>query len=176
MSLAQEYLKPDFRADRASTQRMFLLMGVVLILDQFTKIIISHTIPFNSSHEVISGFFSIVHWGNTGAAWSLFHGKNFVLGCIGVLSLFALYYFRYYFSFSNKIGQIAIGMVMGGILGNLMDRFFRGHVVDFLYFFVISKNGKEIGYPAFNLADVGICVGIGVIILLEIFRKKQPHS
>ena len=67
-------------------------------------------------------------------------------------------------------------MVMGGILGNLIDRFFRGHVVDFLYFFVISKNGKEIGYPAFNLADVGICVGIGAIVLLEIFRAKKPQQ
>ena len=155
---------------------MFLLMGIVLLLDQFTKVVISHTIPFNSSREVISGFFSIVHWGNTGAAWSLFHGKNFILGCVGVFSLFALYYFRYYFSFSSRLGQIAIGMVMGGILGNLMDRFFRGHVVDFLYFFVISKNGKEIGYPAFNLADVGICVGIGAIVLLEIFRAKKPQQ
>ena len=75
--------------------------------------------------------------------------------------------------FSHPLGQIGMGLMMGGITGNLVDRFFRGHVVDFLYFFIYTRSGKELGYPAFNIADIGICVGVGILFILGIFHIKK---
>lgn len=155
---------------------MFLTAGIVILLDQITKMVIQHCIPFNSAQEILPGVFSLVHWGNTGAAWSLFHGQNILLGCIGFIAIFALYYFRKYFEFGRVGGQIAMGLMMGGILGNVCDRFFRGHVIDFLYFYIITREGKELGYPAFNVADIGICVGVGIIILLGFLRVKNESK
>ena len=149
--------------------------GFILILDQLTKWAVNSVLPLNTHRDILPGFFTLVHWGNTGAAWSLFSGKNLLLGCVGVVSLFALYFFRKHFEFSRAAGQLAMGMMMGGILGNLLDRFFRGHVVDFLYFYLITREGRELGYPAFNVADIGICVGVGVILLLGILRVKDEN-
>lgn len=148
----------------------------MLVLDQITKLIISKFMLLGEAHPVITNFFSLVHWGNTGAAWSLFSGKNLLLGCIGIVALFLLYYFRRQLEFQCVGGQIAMGMIMGGILGNALDRFFRGHVVDFLYFYVVAGSGREIGYPAFNVADISITSGVCFLFLLSIFHWKRDET
>ncbi len=157
-------------------RRMVLLAGFVLFLDQLTKVLVNRMMPLNSSREIVEGFFSLVHWGNTGAAWSLFHGNNLILAGIGAVSLVAIFHFRHHFEFGRIGGQIALGMMCGGILGNLTDRIFRGHVVDFLYFFIQTRQGKEIGYPAFNIADIGICTGAAIIFFMGILRAKEKHA
>jgi signal peptidase II len=64
-------------------------------------------------------------------------------------------------------GQVAVGLVSGGILGNLVDRVFRQHVVDFLYFYLLRRDGAEAGFPAFNVADSAICCGVGLLFILS---------
>ncbi|MDI9402103.1 MAG: signal peptidase II [Verrucomicrobiota bacterium] len=155
---------------------MFFLAALVLFLDQLTKLLVERALPLDTSRVMVEGFFSLVHWGNTGAAWSLFHGKNLILAGIGAVSLVAIYHFRHHFEFARPGGQIALGMMCGGILGNLADRIFRGHVVDFLYFFIQTRQGREIGYPAFNIADIGICTGAAIIVLMGIMRAREEHA
>jgi signal peptidase II len=65
------------------------------------------------------------------------------------------------------LGQLSLGLIFGGIAGNLLDRFLHGHVVDFIYFFVSRRGGGEIGFPAFNVADSAICTGVGLLFLLS---------
>jgi len=64
-------------------------------------------------------------------------------------------------------GQISLGLIFGGIAGNLVDRFLRKHVIDFLYFYLERRGGGEIGFPAFNVADAAICSGVGLLFLLS---------
>ena len=72
-------------------------------------------------------------------------------------------------------GQVALGLLFGGTLGNLLDRLLpsRRHVVDFLHFHVIKRSGAEAGFPAFNVADTAICVGVGLLLLLAMLPDRR---
>ncbi|MCS7338220.1 MAG: signal peptidase II [Verrucomicrobiae bacterium] len=134
----------------------------VLVLDQLTKAIVLRFLGYAEERVIIPGFFKFVHWGNTGAAWSLFRGYNEVLAVVAIVALLVLYLGRHHFDTRTVLGQAALGLVFGGIVGNLIDRVRIGHVVDFIYFFVPSGGG-ELGFPAFNVADSAICAGVALV-------------
>ena len=146
---------------------IFGTAGLVLALDQLTKVIVIKTLAFHDEYVILEGFFRFVHWGNTGAAWSMFRGQNFILAGVSLVALVALYFLRQNLGAQSTIGRVALGMIYGGILGNLTDRLIHHHVIDFLYFYVNRRGGSEIGFPAFNVADSAICVGVGIIFLLS---------
>lgn len=141
----------------------------VLVLDQLTKWLVLRWLPMGVEKVVVPGFFKFVHWGNTGAAWSLFHGNNESLAIVSLVALLALFLFRKHFEVHTMTGRIALGLLFGGIIGNVIDRLHpeRGHVIDFLYFFVEKRNGDIAGFPAFNVADSAICVGVGLLFVLS---------
>lgn len=153
-------------------RRMVTIALALLALDQLTKWIVVHQLDLGSEVLVYPGFFNLVHWGNTGAAWSLFHGNNFVLAAVSFLALVVLYRARRYFEGETFLGQIALGLIFGGIVGNLIDRLVHHHVVDFLYFHVIRRDGEILGFPAFNVADSGICTGVGIVFLLSWLPRR----
>lgn len=135
--------------------------------DQVTKAAVLSRIPYAHERTVIDGFFKLVHWGNTGAAWSLFRGYNDLLALVAILALVLLWWYRHHFELQTAGGQVAFGAVLGGIAGNLLDRLRVGHVVDFLYFYWPRRDGTEIGFPAFNVADSAICLGVGTLFWLS---------
>jgi signal peptidase II len=115
-----------------------------------------------------------VHWGNTGAAWSLFMGKNILLAVVGVIALIVLFRSRHHFDAHTTLGQLALGLVFGGIIGNLTDRLLIGHVTDFIYFYIHQRGGPDLSFPAFNVADSAICIGVGLIFLLSWRHDRLP--
>jgi signal peptidase II len=148
-----------------ANRRIGVFALLIYILDQGTKWLVLLKLPENAQHEVIPGFFRFVHWGNTGAAWSLLQGNNDLLAIIALAALLILFLSRHHFESRTLTGQIAFGMIFGGIVGNLTDRLLpsRQHVIDFLYFYLNRADGREIGFPAFNVADSAICVGVGLV-------------
>jgi len=153
------------------------LAGVIYALDQFTKWLVLQTLPgVGDEKVVIPGFFKFVHWGNTGAAWSLFSGNNSGLAIIAIVALVLLFFTRQHFHAHTLAGQIAFGLIFGGIAGNLTDRLLPGRhaVVDFIYFYLQPRGGDEIGFPAFNIADSAICTGVGLIFLLSWRHEQSP--
>lgn len=152
----------------------------VLALDQLTKLVVLNFLRYANEWIVIDGFFKFVHWGNTGAAWSMFHDRNPQLIVVSLAALVLLFFFRHHYDTGTPLGNVAMGMVFGGVLGNLLDRFIRGHVVDFIYFYLYRRTGQEIGFPAFNIADSGICVGVGILCFLlwdrDRHTPKEPDS
>jgi len=116
-----------------------------------------------------------VHWGNTGAAYSMFTGSNLTLGFVGVVAIVMLILKRHHFGVNTMTGQVALGLILGGILGNVTDRFRIGHVVDFLYFYLIRSDSLEAGFPAFNVADTAICVGVGLLFILSLKQPAEPE-
>jgi signal peptidase II len=159
----------------AADKRMGLIALSVLFWDQASKYLIRRVFSGNDERVVFDGFFKLVHWRNTGAAWSFFHGHNLVLAGISICALGLLVWFRRHFDAGNLPGQIALGLILGGILGNLSDRLFIGYVVDFLRFYLYQRGGGEIGFPAFNIADSAICVGVG-LLLLSSFRGETASA
>jgi signal peptidase II len=151
---------------QASTRRIMLITLAVVILDQDTKKIILRFLSGGQEKVVIDGFFRFVYWGNTGAAWSLFRGRNALLAVVAVVALVALIMSRRHFDVHTLLGQIALGLICGGIIGNLVDRIMVGHVIDFIYFYIDQRGGREIGFPAFNVADSAICSGVGLMFIV----------
>jgi signal peptidase II len=157
---------------------MALVAGGVLALDQLTKLAVLRYLGYAQEKVVIEGFFKFVHWGNTGAAWSLFNqfaGSNQMLAVFALAALLVLFLTRHHFDSHTLLGQLSLGLIFGGIAGNLVDRFRLGHVVDFIYFYLARRGGGEIGFPAFNVADSAICSGVALLFLLS-WQKDQAAS
>jgi signal peptidase II len=152
---------------------MMAIALAVVALDQFTKLLVLKLLGYTQERIVIEGFFKFVHWGNTGAAWSLFRDNNSLLAVVSFVALIVLYCARNHFQAGTLGGDIALGLLFGGIVGNLIDRLVRKHVIDFLYFYLHQRGGGEVGFPAFNVADSAICVGVGLLFLLT-WQKEEP--
>ena len=159
-----------------SNRRIAALALVVLALDQFTKWLVIKNLSIDDERVVIDGFFRFVHWVNTGAAWSRFSGNNNALALIALLAFVALFLSRHHFDSHTLPGQIAFGLIFGGIAGNLTDRLLptRHAVVDFIYFYLQQRDGGELGFPAFNVADTAICTGVGLIFLITWKNEHTP--
>jgi signal peptidase II len=151
---------------QASNRRIAFIALAVVLLDQVTKKIVLQTLGDGQEKVIIEGFFRFVNWGNTGAAWSMFRGRNALLALIAVLALVVLFLNRRHFDAHTLLGQVALGLIFGGIIGNLVDRVTVKHVIDFLYFYLDQRGGHEIGFPAFNIADSSICSGVGLIFIV----------
>jgi signal peptidase II len=147
----------------------------VLAVDQLTKELVLRFLGYAEEKVVLEGFFKFVHWGNTGAAWSLFRGRNELLAVIALLALLALFLSRHHFDARSRLGQLAFGLIFGGIIGNLVDRLRVGHVIDFIYFFLARADGREIGFPAFNVADSAICIGV-TLVFYNTWRSERAHK
>lgn len=158
-----------------ANKRMAIIAGAILFFDQLTKFAVLKYLNYADEKVVIAGFFKFVHWGNTGAAWSMFHGNNEMLAIISLIALLVLFIYRHHFDTRTMLGQIALASIFGGILGNLVDRLFRQHVIDFIYFYLHQRGGREIGFPAFNIADTAICTGVALLFLIS-WRAEQSNQ
>ena len=159
-------------------KRIALLACGIFILDQATKLIVLNFMGFQEEKVIIEGFFKFVHWGNTGAAWSMFYGNNGMLAIVGIVAMAVLILTRHHFDVHRVWGQISLGLILGGITGNLLDRVLpsRRHVIDFIYFYVHRRDGLEAGFPAFNVADTAICTGVGLLFLMSLRNEPEQTS
>ncbi len=162
----------------APNRRMALVAILVFALDQASKLLVLRFLGPTQERVVIDGFFKFVHWGNTGAAWSLFRDRNGWLAAVSAAALICLFFWRRHFQIHVVPGQLSLGLIFGGIAGNLFDRLdpARQQVIDFLRFYLYRRSGDEIGFPAFNLADSAICVGVGLLILLSWKQESTALS
>jgi signal peptidase II len=149
-------------------KRVVLIAVAIALVDQLSKLLILRWVHPEYPVVVVDGFFRLITWGNTGAAWGMFQDSNVLLAVISVLTVIALYLFRHSFQIHLAGSQIALGLIAGGITGNVIDRFCHGYVVDFLDFYV---NGHH--WPAFNVADSAICSGVVLYILVSIWAERR---
>ncbi len=167
-------------ADRSifqiSNRRIAIIALVVFALDQFSKGLVLRTLPPYHERIIVDGFFKFVHWGNTGAAWNIFSGNNSTLIVVMLLAFVALFLTRHHFDSHTLMGQVAFGLIFGGIAGNLADRLIRHEVVDFIRFYLQQRGGDEIGFPAFNVADTAICTGVALIFLITWKNEHAPDK
>ena len=157
---------------------MLAVAVVILLLDQVTKYLVLHLLSSEQEHVIVDGFFKFVCWGNKGAAWSIMNNSNLLLAFISIGALCCLIYWRERFDTTRWSGQCALGLVFGGIVGNLFDRLHpaRQQVIDFLRFYMYQRDGREIGFPAFNIADSAICCGVALLILMSWLNEKPVQA
>ena len=169
---------------KESNWRIALLAIGIVLVDQLTKLLVLRHLGLSEEREVVKGFFKFVHWQNTGAAWSMFTGNNGTLAVVAIVALVGLVLARRYFDSHTLGGQVSLGLILGGITGNVIDRLLpsRQHVIDFIYFYIERRDGAPVGFPAFNVADSAICIGVGLLFVLSWRRKpgelpeKAPAS
>lgn len=145
---------------------------VIVMLDQLTKVLVLIRVrPMGYPVVVIPGLFQIRYVHNTGAAWGILRGMNdwLVLLSIVLLAVLVIYWKR--FVEKAVLSHIGAGLMLGGIVGNLIDRVKYGYVVDFLDFYFGSHH-----FPAFNIADAAICSGVGLYILYYVMAEKKKAS
>ena len=152
-------------------RRVVLIAVIIGLADQLTKWLVLRLVHPDYPVTVVDGFFRLVNWGNTGAAWGMFRDSNILLAVISVLTVVALYLFRHSFQVHLLGNQIALGLIAGGIVGNVIDRFWHGYVVDFLDFYVGSHH-----WPAFNIADSAICCGVVLYILVSVWAERRASA
>ena len=162
--------------------RLFAIAGLILVLDQITKLLVQYSIPFESSYfapdrvAIIEDFFYLVHIGNQGAAWGMFSEYSGILTLLSFAVLLFIFCFRKQLELQRVKAQIAFGLLIGGILGNLIDRIRVGHVIDFIDIHLpftlpyILPFGR---WPAFNIADSAIVVGMLFYLLLSLSDTKK---
>jgi signal peptidase II len=152
-----------------------LFMLALVVLDQVTKNIVARTVDLYQSVPVVPGFFNITRIHNRGAIFGTFSQTNnqLVFVLLTAASLAALAMVVYYFfktPASDKLMKVSLTMIMAGALGNQFDRLVRGHVIDFLDFYVGRAH-----WPFFNAADSCITIG-ACLMLFTLFRRKPACS
>ena len=138
------------------------LAFAILALDQTTKLWVRGAFHPGESWSIVPAFFNLTYVRNTGAAWGMLGGLNGWLSVLSVVLLILLVVFRRTWLSDSLAHRIALGGLIGGILGNLADRARLGFVVDFLDFYIQRLNWH---FPAFNVADAAICVSVGLYLL-----------
>ncbi len=160
--------------------KLRILVGALLItipVDQLTKLWIDANLTYADRIPVIEGFFYLTHVRNPGAAFGLFtEGSAGVrltifIG-ISVVAIFIVLSFFRKLAPGEKLSALALGLILGGAIGNLIDRIARGEVVDFLHFRL--WNGYS--WPDFNFADSFIVVGVGFLVLELLASEGETRT
>jgi lipoprotein signal peptidase len=159
------------RADRLPGKRwqiaFFLVALLVAVADQLTKHWVRSCYEGEPLFEL--GFLRIVHVQNTGAAFGIFQDQNLVLTVVAVIGIvlvltYIFFIARRYPFLATRTGYITFGLIMGGAIGNLIDRLFRGHVTDFI----------DVGFwPTFNVADSAVDIGVVIFAISFIFLHRK---
>jgi signal peptidase II len=147
-----------------------IAMGFML-LDQLIKLIVTANMNLHDEISIIPNFFSLYYIKNTGAAFSIFGNKTLFLIIISLICLIVLKNYIKKLKSVTNLSIISLGLMTGGIIGNLFDRILYKSVIDYLSF-----NFFGYSFPVFNLADIGITVGAALLILDLIIEDKKKKS
>ena len=154
--------------------KLLLISAVIVALDQITKTIILNSLELYHSIKIIPGFFNITHIHNPGGAFGFLANQSSAIRVIvflfvSILALGFILYFYHKTPETHKMLATGFALIFGGAIGNLIDRVRFGTVVDFLDVYI-----KNLHWPAFNIADSAITIGMGVFVY-HIVAKKMPE-
>ena len=148
-------------------KEIYKIGAFVFILDQFVKFVIISIFSYQETLFLIPRFLYLTHVKNTGGAWSIFSNSLWFLVIIAVICVIGLGYYIYKKKEFSLLEVIYLGLIIGGILGNFVDRIFRSGVIDYIGF--IFGNYY---FPIFNVADICIVCGAG-LLMIDSLRSDQ---
>ena len=152
------------------------LSGLIILLDQLTKYLTVTYIERGTFGIEVLPFFNLVHVYNYGAAFSFLSSmggwQRWFLSAIAFLITLLFIFLMWRTPRTRRLDCIAMALFVGGALGNLIDRLALGYVVDFLLFYIRTEDSLW-AYPAFNVADIAVCVGAGLMVLAAFLKKED---
>lgn len=155
-------------------EKIWSICAVSIMIDQFIKVIISLNMKLDTKLTVIPNFFSIYYLHNDGAAFSSFSGMRYILILIGLIIFFVFARHIKNNKIEKKVEIVALGFILGGLVGNLIDRILYGYVIDYLSFKIFNYS-----FAVFNFADSLIVIGTFLLIIDIIkndFKKKDKSK
>jgi signal peptidase II len=152
----------------------FLVSASVIAADQLTKRLVARMIELHDSHEIIPGLASLTHVRNRGAAFGFLSNaelpyQSVLFSLLSLVALLAIAAYAYKLPPSQRWTQLALALIMGGAVGNLIDRVAYGYVIDF-----VDVYWRAYHWPAFNVADS--CISAGVVMLILELLRPEPES
>ncbi len=155
------------------------IAAAIILLDAWTKWLVSTRVGLHDAITIVPNFFQLVHVRNTGAAFGI--GANaeseivpILLNTGAIVVFFVVVVYALRSAVTDRMLQAGLHLILGGAIGNLIDRFRFRYVVDFLDVYV-NWGGREHHWPAFNIADSAICVGIA-LLFLDMRRKPDEET
>lgn len=150
----------------------YFIALIVFLLDQGTKWIIATQMRLGEQRSVIGDFFLITSHRNTGAAFSILEGQRwFFLVITPIVLIGIVWYMQKMKQSGSKMLFLGLSLILGGAVGNFLDRVLTGEVVDFLQF-----NFGNYTFPIFNIADSGIVIGVGLVLLDSLLGAKKGEN
>ena len=158
---------------RTGIGRWLLLSALIVLFDQLTKVLVVRSFTLGQRRAIVDGFFDLTLVYNKGAAFSFLAGAGgwqrwFFIG-LGLAAVAFMLYLLWRHG-QQKMFALGVALILGGAIGNIIDRILRGQVVDFVLMF-----WKDFYWPAFNVADCGITVGAALLILDELRRVRRSR-
>lgn len=148
-------------------KKVYIFALISLIIDQIVKILVSNYLILGQTIKIINNFFYLTYVQNKGAAFSILIGYRYILIIIAFIFLYYLYKCIKKQKNLNKLEIISYGLLLGGIIGNLIDRIIYGYVIDYFDFMIFNYN-----FPIFNLADSFIVIGC-IILVINSYLKGE---
>lgn len=148
-------------------KKVYIFALISLIIDQIVKILVSNYLILGQTIKIINNFFYLTYVQNKGAAFSILIGYRYILIIITFIFLYYLHKCIKKQKSFNKLEIISYGLLLGGIIGNLIDRIIYGYVIDYFDFMIFNYN-----FPIFNLADSFIVIGC-IILVINSYLKGE---
>ncbi|HHY74547.1 MAG TPA: signal peptidase II [Bacillus bacterium] len=153
----------------------YLLAIIVIFIDQLSKWLVVKNMEFAESIAIIDQFFYLTSHRNRGAAWGILQGQMWFFYIITIIVIVAIiYYIRKLARESRLIGS-ALGLILGGAIGNFIDRLVRKEVVDFFDFY-LNFYFFQYHYPIFNVADAALVVGVILLLIHTLLEGKKEKK
>ena len=151
---------------------LYLLTIIVLVTaDQFSKFLIVQNIELNTPIKIIDNFFSITYVQNFGAGFSILQNQTTFLLVVGLLAVGAVSYLLIKSTNKETLNRVCYLLIIGGTIGNLIDRFKLGYVVDFLDFVIFNYD-----FPVFNIADSFLTIGCFLLIISIMLESRNAKN
>lgn len=149
----------------------YLLAAVIVVIDQFTKWLIVKNLEIGESIEVIENFLYITSHRNSGAAWGILQGQLWFFYIITIIAIIGMIYYIQRFAQGRRLPGTAVALMLGGAIGNFIDRVFRKEVVDFVNTFIFGYD-----FPVFNIADSALVTGVFLLFIHLISEEKAAKE
>lgn len=149
----------------------YVIALFVIAIDQISKWLIVKNMELGTSIPIIDNVLYITSHRNRGAAWGILENKMWFFYIITVIFVAFIVFYMKKYAKTDKLLGISLGLILGGAIGNFIDRVFRQEVVDFIHVYIFSYN-----YPVFNIADSALCIGVVLIIIQTVLEGKKAKE
>lgn len=148
--------------------RYYIVALIIILIDQITKWLVVVNMEIGQRITIIEDFFYLLSHRNSGAAWGILQGQMIFFYIVTVIVMVGVVYYMQKYAKNNKMLAIGLSLILGGAIGNFIDRLLRQEVVDFASFIIVNYN-----FPIFNVADSALTIGVILVIIATFIEESN---